>query len=114
MPVFEYSATNAEGQQVKGTLLSQSLVSAAEDLARQGYQVEQVSLSAVAGDPIPADFRAGEGSRVEQPRTEEDITAPRSYVMTDIVGPLVNRVPLSQLLFFFRQLSTMLNAGVGM
>lgn len=114
MPVFEYSATNAEGQQVKGTLLSQSLVSAAEDLTRQGYQVEQVTLSAGAGDPIPADFRAAEGSRVEQPRTEEDITAPRSYVMTDIVGPLVNRVPLSQLLFFFRQLSTMLNAGVGM
>jgi len=114
MPVFEYSATNAEGKQVKGTLLSQSLVSAAEDLARQGYQVEQVSLAAGAGDPIPTDFRSMDASRVEQRRKEEDITAQRPYVMTDIVGPLVNRVPLSQLLFFFRQLSTMLNAGVGM
>lgn len=39
-------------------------------------------------------------------------TEARSVLMTDVVGPLLLKVPLDQLLFFFRQLSTMLNAGV--
>ena len=39
-------------------------------------------------------------------------TTARSALITDVVAPLFLKVPLSQLLFFFRQLSTMLNAGV--
>ena len=39
-------------------------------------------------------------------------TEQRSYVETSVWGPLVGRVPLKDLAFFFRQLSTMLNAGV--
>lgn len=117
MPVFEYTATNTEGQPVRGTLMSSSLVSAAEDLAKQGLQVQHVGLAATASDPIPAEFRPTERPRSEPPGPTEaapDILSQRPYVMTDIVGPLVFRVPLSQLLFFFRQLATMLNAGVGM
>lgn len=117
MPVFEYTATDAQGQPIRGTLMSQSLVSAAEDLARQGLQVQHVGLAASANDPVPADFRPSETSARESARPAEpvqDITSQRPYVMTDIVGPLMMRVPLSQLLFFFRQLSTMLHAGVGM
>jgi type II secretory pathway component PulF len=114
MPVFEYTATNADGLAVKGTVLSQSLASAAEDLAKQGYKVEQVALAAALNDPIPPGYEAKEGVRFEDRRIPEDITSQRPTVMTDVVGPLLNRIPLSQLLFFFRQLSTMLNAGVGM
>jgi type II secretory pathway component PulF len=121
MPVFEYIATNASGEAVKGTLLSASIMAAAEDLARQGYQVQHVGVVEGAGDPIPADFRVegrvskAEGTEGQRDRgTEEDITQPRSYVQTDVMGPLFNRVPLSDLLFFFRQLSTMLKAGMGM
>lgn len=117
MPVFEFTATNTEGQPIRGTLMSTSIVSAAEDLAKQGLQVQHVGLAAGAGDPIPAEFRRTEGPRTESARPQDaprDITSQRSYVMTDIVGPLIYRVPLSQLLFFFRQLSTMLHAGVAM
>jgi type II secretory pathway component PulF len=108
MPVFEYTATNSEGLPVKGTLLSSSVATAAADLANQGYEVQHVGLAAAIGDPV------NEKVEGRMPRVEEDITAPRAYVQTDIVGPLINRVPLSALLFFFRQLSTMLKAGMGM
>lgn len=111
MPVFEYTATNASGESVRGTLMSASLVTAAEDLTRQGFQVQHVGLAANANDPIPTEFARGGAAPEEAPR---DITSERPYVMTGIVGPLVLQVPLSALLFFFRQLSTLLNAGVGM
>ena len=117
MPVFEYTATDTEGKPVRGTLMSSTLASAAEDLARQGLQVQHLGTPAALHDPIPSGFQSSAGvdrSGYPERSGEEDITAQRSYVMTDIVGPLVNKVPLSQLLFFFRQLGTMLSAGVGM
>lgn len=117
MPVFEYTATNPQGEAIRGTLFSQSLAAAAEDLARQGYQVQHVGVASSAGDPVPAEFPPAPNAGTESPRpaeTPRDITSQRPYIMTDIVGPLVMKVPLSQLLFFFRQLATMLHAGVGM
>jgi type II secretory pathway component PulF len=39
-------------------------------------------------------------------------TAQRSYVATSVVGPLVGRVSLTNLAFFFTQLATMIRAGV--
>jgi type II secretory pathway component PulF len=51
-----------------------------------------------------------------QPQSVAPLAPPpterRSAIMTDVVGPLLYKVPLDQLLFFFRQLGTMLNAGV--
>ncbi len=47
------------------------------------------------------------GSTVTGPPTEQ-----RSYMATSVAGPLVGKVALSVLSFFFSQLSTMLNAGV--
>ena len=48
-------------------------------------------------------------SQVYGPTTHQ-----RSYVSTSIFGPLVGRISLANLSFFFNQLSTMLNAGVPM
>lgn len=48
-----------------------------------------------------------QGSAVSGPPTEQ-----RSYMATSVAGPLVGKVALSVLSFFFSQLSTMLNAGV--
>ncbi|HZH98110.1 MAG TPA: type II secretion system F family protein, partial [Fimbriimonadaceae bacterium] len=107
MPVFEYKATNPEGEQVSGTLLSADLVAAAAELGRRGFKVQHVGLAESAGDPVPREFSAG----AEAPR--ENITDPRPPVITQVVAPLVGKVSLNQLLFFFRQLSTMLHAGVG-
>jgi MSHA biogenesis protein MshG len=114
MPVFEYTANNAAGEPVTGTLLSASLASAAEELARQGYEVRHVGLAGGAGDPVPVEFQPG-AARAETAReAPRDISSERPYVLTGIVGPLLNKVPLAPLLFFFRQLATMLKSGMGM
>jgi type II secretory pathway component PulF len=122
MPVFEYKATDASGSPITGTLLSTSLVAAAENLAKQGLTVQHVALASSANDPIPQNFSVQKETPApapvapvpEAPRVAvpPPPTEARSVVMTDIVGPLLLKVPLQQLLFFFRQLSTMLNAGV--
>lgn len=41
-------------------------------------------------------------------------TGPRSYVATSVIGPVVGKVGLGKISFFFTQLSTMLKAGVPM
>lgn len=43
---------------------------------------------------------------------EDPLLQQRSYVETSVWGPLVDRVPLVALAFFFRQGATMLEAGV--
>lgn len=146
MPIFEYRATDTEGKDVRGTLLSGSIARAAEELARKGFHVLQLNAAAMQ-DPVSVGPAAppptlqeqtvaaaldsiAQGPRFdsetprEQPRFEEGPryeqipgappTEERSPFMTGIIGPLFNRAPLSQLLFFFRQLATMLNAGVNM
>ena len=95
MPIFEYQAVDGSGTPVRGSVVGASLGAVADELAKRGLVVSR--LDAVAGPE-----EAG-GS----------ITATRSVVQTQILGPLVGQVALSQLLFFFRQLATMLSAGVG-
>ena len=119
MPVFEYRAKDETGQDVKGTLHSASLAAAAEDLAKRGFEVEHVGRLEGLGDPIPSDFGARTTSRSESSQgydasqSEVDpTTQQRSYMQTHVVGQLIGRVSLQHLLFFFRQLGTMLNAGV--
>lgn len=119
MPVFEYRARNADGENVKGTLLSATLADAADDLAKRGYVVEHVALAEGFDDPIPRDFHASTTDRSETSQQNETshaevdpTTQQRSYMQTHVVGQLVGRVSLQQLMFFFRQLGTMLNAGV--
>ncbi|MFN8220727.1 MAG: type II secretion system F family protein [Fimbriimonadales bacterium] len=100
MPVFEYRATDKEGKPVNGTLFSATLDKAASDLAGRGLTVTHLASAASPHDPVE-----------ETPR--EDIVSPRSALQTQLIGPLVGQVSLTQLLFFFRQLATMLGAGVG-
>ena len=47
MPIFEYKATNEQGESVKGTLHSASLGAAADDLARRGFAVDHVAVREV-------------------------------------------------------------------
>ncbi len=126
MPVFEYRATKADGESVKGTLFGASLNAAADDLARRGFQVEHIALAEAAGDPVPRSFEGAPPARAAprsaggaseaavqqtEPRPSDPLLERRSVLVTDVLGPLL-QVPLSQLHFFFRQLSTMLSAGV--
>jgi len=56
MPVFEYKATDANGQPLNGTLLSGSLVAAAEELSKKGMTVQHLAVATSAYDPIPQEF----------------------------------------------------------
>ncbi|MEQ1821344.1 MAG: type II secretion system F family protein [Fimbriimonadaceae bacterium] len=102
MTVFEYKGTDAAGQPVSGSLASISIGAAADELAKRGYTVENLSASAQAGDPLQVN-----------PVFSPDPPASRNVVQTHLLGAF-DKVPLSDLGFFFRQLSTMLHAGVGM
>lgn len=107
MPTFEYKATDPEGQAVQGTLAGTSLTTAAGELEKRGLVVEH--LAAVEGVPEPI---AGPPPKIEGERP--DISSERNYVQTHVVGQAIGKVPLSDQLFLFRQLATMLKAGVGM
>ncbi len=134
MPTFEYQAQSSDGHPQSGVVFGQSLDQALKDLANKGMQVTHIGVAAGTGDPIPTSFAAvrqsgavteaarpvptgyvyDQPSPVEASARSEKITAQRSYVATSVVGPLVGKVALSHLLFFFRQFSTMVGAGVPM
>lgn len=104
MPTFEYRGTSSEGEAVRGSLVGANLSAAAAELERRGFQVEHLAQTSAAEEqPV-------EGAG----RSDPSILNQRHYVQTHVVGAVVGRVPLSDLLFFFRQLATMLHAGVGM
>lgn len=116
MPTFEYEALMPNGTHERGTIFGQSLEAAREDLSRRGYLVQAIQPMAILGDPLlepPRPASAPPQTQAAEPGVPDDpLLRPRSYVATQVAGPLVGRVPPSQLLFFFRQLSAMLGAGV--
>lgn len=115
MPVFEYKGLNAEGKSVTGHMVGDSLDVVARRLADQGMKVDQLGL---ARD----DFDAVHETRSEATRGIDEVKKqvfgdappldPRHRLQTDYIGPLVGGVALKDLSFFFRQLGTMLNAGI--
>lgn len=124
MPMFQYSAVDAAGRVERGTLPGASMDAVARQLADKGWTVHELSVAKVVGDPLgdaavlqlepPAP--PAPPQPVEAPRLEEGWTPPpverRNPFVTQILGPLVGKVPLTAIHFFFRQLGTMLNAGV--
>ena len=98
MPIFQYVATNAEGQTERGMVPGPTIDAVTRKLQSRGLQVTEVSLAAT-DDPLQ------EGLAQEY--------GPRSRIQTDLVAPLASQVSLAHLQFFFRQLAAMMNAGVG-
>lgn len=131
MALFRYVGTQADGTPSQGEVLAVSIQEAVNRLQAQGVTVEEVSKAIDASDPLASAevFRAvpptgaaaserqearGPESRGSQAQHEEGpSTDPRSRIETELAGALVGGVPLSDIQFFFRQLSTMLNAGLG-
>lgn len=138
MPVFQYTAKNKEGGQVSGTAFGADFEAVTKELTRRGLSILEL---AVINDPNdPAGSATGgfrDTSQLADPEVEpepfqdEPVTvstggtstgasrapAPppteaRSAFETNFSGRLVSVVPLPALQFFFRQLSTMLNAGI--
>ncbi len=118
MPLFQYTGTDPAGRPTQGTVYGASLESVLKDLSSKGFQITQAGLS--VDEPPPA--ARPESPRMEAPPVEyravDENTVPpeleeRPKFVTGVVGPLAASVPLSVLTFFFRQASTMLEAGVG-
>lgn len=99
MPIFQYSATNAQGQTERGMVPGATIDAVTRQLQSRGLNVTEVSLAAGDNDPL------SEGPKVDYGQ--------RPRLQTELVGPVSQQVPLVQLQFFFRQLAAMLNAGVG-
>lgn len=138
MPTFEYQAVEQDGRAVSGIQIAPSIDQAMSALQGKGLQITKIGVAAFHGDPLAGNQVAsdrsfavpvapvveqpahaeGSGNMYSQPSyaethlSSEEIMKPRSYMATSVWGPLVGKVALSQLLFFFRQLSTMLSAGV--
>lgn len=125
MPTFEYFAKDAAGQTVTGTVLGSSLDQALSGLHAQGLIVDRIGIASSIGDPLaqpvavqttpaPPPAAPVESPRVNAiPAEEFDPTIKdRGYFATRVVGPVVDRVPLRDLMFFFRQFATMQKAGV--
>ncbi len=117
MPTFEYLATNPSGERVSGTVLGPNIEQALISLSHDGLKVERINQSASLADPL-ADhsLRQPIEAPLQTPLAPTTIKSPpteqRSYVATSVAGPLVGKVSLTNLAFFYRQFGTMLEAGV--
>ncbi len=116
MPIFEYSATDAQGQSVRGTVIERDLAQAASNLAEKGLTIHQLQAAITSPEmAMPTVARLApvtEAPRVEHTRISSGPTGRRNFIATEVWGPMFGRVKLSDLLFFFRQSSTMLDAGI--
>lgn len=132
MPTFEYQAVGADGQTTTGVLVGSSLDAAMAELRDKGMQVLRIGVTSNLHDPLagvavapsrrempgvetappPSDYLYDTPSPVTEHPSDERILEQRSYMATSVWGPMVGKVGLNHLAFFFRQLSTMLNAGV--
>lgn len=110
MPIFQYEAVDPQGQTVKGTANGESMDAVAKLLTDRGLSLKGLSIAEGVVPPIPPKQMPPE------PQTESSWTPPpteaRSRFETEVAGPLVGEVPLTRLHFFFRQLATMLHAGI--
>ncbi len=134
MPSFEYEAVTSDGQAIKSVAFGRDLQEVMLSLTQRGMQVSRIenayaktdSLHGVQVAPLPTEAELdpalkGEVSRtatVAPPGAIEAVQPPplerRSPILTNLLGPLVNRVPWKELSFFFRQLGTLIEAGVPM
>jgi type II secretory pathway component PulF len=116
MPTFEYQATNARGESVRGLEHAPTMDQVIGRLQQQGLNVTSIGIAAantgvdspmVRGQENPANGPMSTGSREISPPLEN-----RNYFQTSVWGPIAGQVPLKDLAFFFRRASTMLEAGV--
>lgn len=106
MPIYQYEATDSQGQTVKGTANGESMDAVAKLLSDRGLSLKGLSIAEGVVPPVPPK------QTIEQPAWVPPSTEPRTRFETEVAGPLVGEVPLTRLHFFFRQLATMLHAGI--
>jgi type II secretory pathway component PulF len=134
MPSFEYEAVTSDGQAVKSVAFGRDLQEVMLSLTQRGMQVSRIenayaktdSLHGVQVSPLQSEPEVDPALKQEARRPEtvappgasERVKAPplekRSPILTNLLGPMINRVPWKDLSFFFRQLGTLIEAGVPM
>lgn len=105
MPIYDYLAEDAQGRVRQGSAFGQSTDDVTEQLTQKAQRVIQIQPHNPERPLVPP---SRQQSTPEYGPEEER----RSWVATDLWGPMFGRVPLGQLSFFFRQSSSMLGAGV--
>lgn len=99
MPIYQYSAINAQGQVENGMMPARSEDAVRQRLQSKGLQIKELTLAQSGGDPLTEGSmsqvfsRSSEGARHQSTSTG-------------------GGVPLHHLQFFFRQMSSMLDAGI--
>ena len=90
MPLFEYIVRNEEGKRLEGTIEAKTLNEANENLLKKKYTIVKLSEKEVVFDFL--------GPFLDRLSLE--------------VEKMKNKIPLTTLVFFTRQLSTMFSAGL--
>ncbi len=129
MPSFEYEATTPEGQRVRNVAFGQNLQDVVESLIAQGMVITHIrdaysqhdvvknAEPAPSVDPMIKQVQSEAPARkIETPAATSTRPAPnlnqRNTFLTNIFGPIFLKAPLKDMSFFFRQLGTMIEAGV--
>ncbi|MGB9588831.1 MAG: type II secretion system F family protein, partial [Armatimonadota bacterium] len=94
MPAFRYKAKNAEGQSVEGVIEASDERTAAVDLRQKGYYI--LSIDKLHGDPRTS----------IAPSNVFDVFCRWFY------NPIFGGATVAQLAFFYRQLASMIKAGI--
>lgn len=132
MPIFEYEATDGSGKTIRGTIFGPDPTRATQNLLTRGYQVQRLQAAVNPGDPLaqPVQQQQAPQAPIHQGPIE-GIAAPTNGIPEDVrhrqapttktrdpfsryfLGPLVGKVPQNELLFFFQQTATLIDAGIG-
>ncbi len=121
MPTFEYQAIDGSGASINGSAVGANLETVLSDLGNRGFKVERINIANSLHDPLAdvahipprqTSSHNQEIPRAEQPHQAYIPNGQRSYAQTNVLGPIFTKAPLVAVGFFFRQLSTMLKAGV--
>ncbi len=110
MPLFQYRATSENGETISGTAAGVDIESVSRELKTRGLSITDMSIVDTSiQETISV---ASEKSRESKQGYPPPPTTPRSTFETRIAGPVISLVSLKDLQFFFRQLGTLLNAGI--
>ena len=100
MPIYQYSGVNADGQVETGMMPARSEDAVRKRLQSKGIKIKELTLAQSGGDPLTEGSIGQVFGRSGERPSHQGTSADRGGV------------PLHHLQFFFRQMSSMLNAGI--
>jgi type II secretory pathway component PulF len=112
MPDFAYTARDRTGRVIEGTIEADNSALAAGRVRALGYEVERIRAAGSAyGAPRPEVSR-GERSTSAPPAPNNGGASLGRRAKENLVYPVISGVLLKDLAVFYRQLATMIHAGI--